>query len=115
MWRSSKQPVSAQSTAEAELNAAALGWQIIEGLRHLIADLGINLPAVRLLVDNQAAITLATCGGTWRTRYFAVRGHRIAEECRVNRAILDHCPTKDMLADCLTKLCLLYTSPSPRD
>jgi hypothetical protein len=59
VWRSSKQTVSAFSTAEAELNAAALGWQIIEGLRSLIADLGVILSSVNLLVDNQAAITIA--------------------------------------------------------
>ena len=32
-WRSSRQTVSALSTAEAELNAAALAWQIVEGVR----------------------------------------------------------------------------------
>ena len=104
VWRSSKQTVSAFSTAEAELNAAALGWQIIEGLRSLIADLGIILSSVNLLVDNQAAITIADCGGNWRTRYFAVRGHRIHEECVIGRAKLLHCPTIIMLADALTKL-----------
>lgn len=104
VWRSSKQTVSTVSTAEAELNAAALGWRFIEGLRHLIVDLGINLPAVRLLVDNQAAITLAECGGTWRTRYFGVRGHRIHKECIIGRAQMLHCPTDVMLADCVTKL-----------
>ena len=33
VWRSSRQTVSTLSTAEAELNAATLGWQIVEGLR----------------------------------------------------------------------------------
>ena len=32
-WRSSRQSVSTMSTAEAELNAAALAWQIVEGSR----------------------------------------------------------------------------------
>ncbi|MEC9354534.1 MAG: reverse transcriptase domain-containing protein, partial [Candidatus Thermoplasmatota archaeon] len=104
VWRSSRQMVSAFSTAEAELNAASLGWQIIEGLRLLIADFGIVLPCVRVLVDNQAAITITKCGANWRTRYFAVRGHRLHEECQVGRADMRHCPTKDMLADALTKL-----------
>ena len=73
VWRSSRQTVSAFSTAEAKLNSASLGWQIIEGLRLLIADFGIVLPTVKVLVDNQAAITITTCGANWRTRYFAVR------------------------------------------
>ena len=36
VWRSSRQSVSALSTAEAELYSATLGWQIVEGLRQLI-------------------------------------------------------------------------------
>ena len=104
MWRSSRQTVSALSTAEAELIAAILGWQIIEGLRLLLADFGIQLPDVKVLIDNQAALTITKCGANWRTRYFAVRGHRLHEEHQIGRAQLLHCPTKEMLADALTKL-----------
>ena len=32
-WRSSRQTVSCLNTAEAELNAASLAWQIVEGVR----------------------------------------------------------------------------------
>ena len=44
VWRSSRQTVSTLSTAEAELNAATLAWQIVEGVRLLISDLGVQLP-----------------------------------------------------------------------
>ena len=37
VWRGSRQTVAALSTAEAELNSAAGGWQIMEGLRLLIS------------------------------------------------------------------------------
>ena len=37
-------------------------------------------------------------------QYFAFRGHRLHEEHELGRATLLHCPTKDMLADALTKL-----------
>ena len=104
VWRSSRQTVSTLSTAEAELNAATLAWQILEGIRLLIGDLGIHIPKVRLLVDNKAALTIAECGGSWRTRYFAVRGHRLHEEHVTGRAIIEHCKTELMLADALTKL-----------
>ena len=43
VWRSSRQTVAAISTAEAELNAAATGWQIVECLRLLIRELGFDL------------------------------------------------------------------------
>ena len=103
-WRSSRQTVSALSTAEAELNAAALAWQIVEGVRRLIGDLGIRIDSVRILIDNKAALTIAECGATWRTRYFSVRGHRLHEEHSSGRALLEHCKTEHMLADALTKL-----------
>ena len=104
VWRSSRQSIIALSTAEAELYAAALGWSIIEGLRHLLEDLGIVIPKVKLEVDNKAAITVATCGGTWRTRYFAVRGHRLHQEHQNGKVDIGYCKTGDMVADCLTKL-----------
>ena len=56
------------------------------------------------MIDNKAALSIAMCGAAWRTRYFAVRGHRLNQEYNNNRATLLHCPTKDMLADVLTKL-----------
>ncbi len=103
-WRSSRQTVSTLCTAEAELNGATLGWQIVEGLRLLIQDLGYILPSISVLVDNQAALTIAKCGATWRTRYFAVRGARLNEEHLAGSALLKHCPTKIMLADALTQV-----------
>ena len=47
VWRSSKQSVSALSTAEAELYGATLGWQIVEGLRHLLTSFGIIIPTIK--------------------------------------------------------------------
>ena len=80
VWRSSRQTVSALSTAEAELNSAAVGWQIVEGLRLLIAEFGYDLETVTLLVDNKAALTVAECGAQWRTRYFGERAARLHEQ-----------------------------------
>ena len=104
VWRSSRQTVSTISTAEAELNAATLAWQVVEGVRLLLIDFGIQISSVRLLLDNKAALTIAQCGASWRTRYFAVRGHRLHEEHAAGRASLEHCKTDVMLADALTKL-----------
>ena len=62
------------------------------------------MPTIKVLVDTKAALTIAMCGAAWRTRYFAVRGHRLHQEYERGRATLLHYPTKDMLADVLTKL-----------
>merc|ERR1712086_1049568 len=104
VWRSSRQTISILSTAEAELNAATLGWQIVRGLRFLLSDFCIDVSRVKVLIDNQAALSIAMCGSNWRTRYFSVRARRLNEEYQKGRAVLEHCPTKEMLADTLTKL-----------
>jgi len=104
VWRSTRQSVSALNTAEAELNAASLGWQIVAGLRMLMSDFGVEIPTVSVMIDNTAALSIINCGGNWRTRYFAVRGHRLHEEHAKGAAQLLHCPTAIMLADSLTKL-----------
>ena len=62
------------------------------------------MPKVKVMIDNKAALTIAMCGAAWRTRYFAVRAHRLHQEYKAGRAELLHCPTKGMLADVLTKL-----------
>ena len=103
-WRSSRQTVSALSTAEAELNAAATTWQVTEGLRVLLEEWGVHIRCVRLLLDNEAALSIARNGSNWRTRYFGVRGARIQEEFLRGRIALGHQPTKTMVADGLTKL-----------
>ena len=104
LWRSSKQRTAAQSTCEAEVSAAALGFQIVEGLRAILEEWGVTLSTPLLLVDNKSALVLATCGGSWRTRYCAVRAARIAEEVECGRLNLRYCRTDNMLADSLTKL-----------
>eukprot|EP00959_Pyramimonas_sp_CCMP1952_P040938 856194-Pyramimonas_sp.AAC.2 len=94
IWRSGLQPVYTLSTTEAELNAAAQAWQIAEGFRVLLVDFGINIPTTRIHIDNNATLSILKCGANWRTRYFAVRGHRLHQEHELGRAKLFYCPTK---------------------
>ena len=103
-WRSSRASLSALSTAEAELCAAALGWQVAEGIRYFLLTLHIFPKRVVVWIDNTAALTSATLGATWRTRYYAVRAHRLLEEQSLHRISIKYCPTHDMVADALTKL-----------
>ena len=96
--------MSALSTAEAELCAAALAWQVAEGVRYLLGTLGIYPARLTVFIDNKAALTAASLGATWRTRYYAVRARRLLEESRRQRLVIEHCPTLEMVADTLTKL-----------
>ena len=102
--RSSRQSVSALSTCEAEVNAAATAWICTEGIICLLEEWHINLKPPILLVDNKSALTLMRLGGSWRTRYFAIRAVRIMEEISRHRLQLRFCPTGVMAADGLTKL-----------
>ena len=65
LWKNSKQRTAAQSTCEAEVSAAALGFQIVEGLRAILEEWGVTLSTPLLLVDNKSALVLATYGGSW--------------------------------------------------
>ena len=63
-WRSSRAALSAQSTAEAELCAAALGWQVAEGIRYLLLTMSVHPDRIKVYIDNRAALTTAMLGGT---------------------------------------------------
>ena len=73
-------------------------------MRYLLSTLSIFPSRLVVYIDNKAALTAATLGATWRTRYYAVRARRLLEESRQQRLRIEHCPTADMLADALTKL-----------
>ena len=93
VWRSSRQTVSSFNAAEAELNAAALTWQITAGIRELLEELQIKLNSTKLCLDNAAALAIVDKGATWRSRYFSVRAHRIQEEQQKGDVQLAHEPT----------------------
>ena len=81
LWRSSRQTISALSTPEAELTAAADAWQVSEGLKILLEEWGVVVRGVRLLLDSAAALTIAENGANWRRRQLAyeiLRGSRSA-------------------------------------
>ena len=92
LWRSSKQATSSLSTCECEVAAAALGFQIVEGLHSLFVEWGVRLDPPALYQDNQGALTVMETGGTWRTRYFATRASRLSEEHRLKTITLHYCP-----------------------
>ena len=90
-------------TCEAEVAAAATSWQLVEGLRTLLEEWQVDVGAPVLLVDNKSALRVSELGGTWRTRYFAIRAARLQEESAADRVSLRYCQTDVMMADALTK------------
>ena len=103
-WRSSRQATAALSTCEAEVSAGAMAFQVAEGLKYLLEEWGVVFKPTILLIDNKSALLLGENGGTWRTRYFAVRAARLQEEHQSGNLILRYCPTASMAADAMTKM-----------
>ena len=81
-----------------------MSFVCVQGLAYLLEEWGLQLNAPILLIDNRSALTICELGGSWRTRYFAVRAARIAEETLHGRVQLRFCATAAMAADGLTKL-----------
>ena len=52
------------STCVAEISAAVLGFQIVEGLRALLKEWGVDLDPPALYEDNQSAVAVIESGGT---------------------------------------------------
>ena len=107
-WSSTKQPVIATSSSEAEYIALTPCAQETVWMRQLLKDLGFaqNQPTI-IYEDNTACIHLAQNPQiNKRTKHIQVRFHWIREKIRDGAITLKYCPTKSQLADISTKIIL---------
>ena len=103
-WRTGKQKMIATSSAEAELQAAAEGAQMMISIAALLKDMEVVVDGERLLVDNLAAICLASHeSSSWRTRRLKLRANWLREQVHQGVIEIQHCPGDKMLADVITK------------
>ena len=94
----------ATSSAEAELQAATDGAQMMISITALLKDMEVVVDGQRLLVDNLAAICLASHeSSSWRTRHLKLRANRLREQVHQKMIEIQHCPGDKMLADVITK------------
>ena len=104
-WRSNRQSLVTTSSAEAELLAASEGAKMLESIEALLGDFGVVAERKTLLVDNRAAITIATSeGGSWRSRHLKVRHKALRHEVEEGLLKIEYCPGEAQLADGLTKM-----------
>jgi hypothetical protein len=106
-YQSKKQSTVATSTTESEYVAAANAVKELIWIKSLLKELGREDEAEgqdTLLSDSQGAIALGRNPEYHaRTKHIDVQYHFI-RECVENGTIqLKYCPTKDMVADALTK------------
>lgn len=104
-WSSKKQDSVALSSMEAEYMAAASATREAVWMRTFLSEIRI-LPTqrIRLLIDNQSAISLAkNTVFHSRTKHIAIRYHFIRKKVDSGEIELKYVPTNWQVADVLTK------------
>lgn len=103
-WASKKQKVVSLSTCEAELYAEAAAINETKWLCGLLKEIGLKSSVPIVYGDNQSAQALSKNGiKSERTKHVAIKYAFIYDEVTKGRVQLQWVPTKDQLADTLTK------------
>ena len=103
-WKSRKQGCVALSTAEAEYIALAVASQEAVWIKKLFAELDIEEDKpIMIFEDNQSAICIAKHQQHGRTKHVDIKYHYTRDQVAANVIELKHCPSKEMIADALTK------------
>ena len=104
-WKTRRQSIVALSSTEAEYVSLSCAAQETIWMRHLLESIGFQqLDPTMISEDNQGAIALAGNPGNHpRTKHISIKYHFIREAVEKTKIMLQYCPTKEMLADILTK------------
>ena len=103
-WLSKRQATVALSTAEAEYMSLTSAVQEAVWMRRLLQALGVKLESLVIYEDNQGSIKMAHNPVLHsQTKHIDIRYHYIRETVAEGTVMLQYCPTKDMVADILTK------------
>lgn len=106
MFISSKQPIVAKSSCEAELIAANTVGDYVVWLQSMLEGLGLKGDDSAIMYqDNQSTMRLAMQGkGTFkRSKHINVRYFWLKELLELGKLILTYLPTAEMVADIMTK------------
>jgi len=104
-WKSKKQEIVAQSTAEAEYVALFYATQDVVWIRNLLKELREkDQRATTIFEDNQASIKISENPVHHpRTKHISTKYHFTREMIKNGQVQLQFCPTEMMIADVLTK------------
>ena len=104
-WRSKKQSCVALSTAEAEYVALASATQEATWMSRLTAGLeNRSEEPIVLFEDNQSAISMTKNPQFHgRSKHISIKYHFIRDQVEKGIVNLNYCPTRDMIADIMTK------------
>jgi hypothetical protein len=104
-WKAKKQSTVAASSTEAEYMAILEATKESIWIQRLLSELGRTaINAKTIYDDSQGAIALAyNPEHHARTKHVDVRYHFVRDHVENERIKLEYCPTKEMVADALTK------------
>jgi len=104
VWQSKCQKTVARSSCEAEYMAMSDATNEIVYVRHLLSDIVTVLGPTTLHVDNKSAIFIGNqVAPTKLSRHIGVRYHNVQQEIQEEKVKLQYVPTRDQLADIMTK------------
>ena len=103
--KSGKQILTTRSSTEAELVGLSDSSVQVIWLRNFLIEQGYDIGPAILCQDNEATIKLAQKGRSTsaRTRHISIRYFFIKDRIQTNEIKLKQLPTKEMIADILTK------------
>ena len=103
--KSSAQTLTTKSTPESELVALSDGATIVLGCRQLFESIGVYVPTVPMMEDNQTTLEYIRHGGPIhaRTRYIGVKLYFTKDHVESGELTMEFCKSGDMLADLMTK------------
>ena len=103
--RSKKQTVTADSSTVAEFIATHTAAKEIMWARSLLSELGYpQMEPTTLFEDNQSTIFMINNdSNTQKTKHIDIRYNLIREQVQNGVITMEHLPTKEMIADMLTK------------
>eukprot|EP00971_Amphidinium_carterae_P156785 3108113-Amphidinium_carterae.1 len=104
-YSSSKQGLTALSSCESELRAAAEAWMKGSLLQALLEEWLGKAGPLQLFTDNSAVLIAVKCENiSWRNRHFSMLAMRLSEEIKANNVAWSWVSTSDMKTDGFTKV-----------
>jgi hypothetical protein len=103
---STKQKLNTRSSTEAELVAVDDMMPQVLWTKYFLEEQGFNVQPIEILQDNKSAMLLEENGRTSsskRTRHIQIRYYFVTDQISKKNIVIQHCPTKSMVADFFTK------------
>ncbi|KAI2796685.1 hypothetical protein BLOT_015699 [Blomia tropicalis] len=101
-WSSKKLNRLMHSTCEAELTAALNGWKLAAPIKQLLNELNVE-SHIKILCDSSSAVSIMNNQSFKNSRYFEYDQKVLVSKLATDGAVLERVPTKNQLADFLTK------------